>query len=272
MTANVAIQGVNHQSLIFFPDAVGYDWDNTLVWSWNDVCQAMTHVRAKYGLPKMPRKEIERIFCRRSTRELFPTPEWFGPENGPQAYIDYNVYLKQARAENGIIPLDGALPLIEFFWERGVPQFVVSNKNGDALRGEAQMVGKKGEEADWSHYFAAIVGAGDAKRPDGEVRDKPARESVDLALHRAGLKPGLRNYFIGDSISDVKCANNSGCTPILLGTEEDAETIRNQDNQKVEIVVPDFHVLLQKLRKCAAQPVPAGMVKGKPGFVQNDCV
>jgi phosphoglycolate phosphatase len=81
---------------------------------------------------------------------------------------------------------------------------VVSNKKGDCLRREVQVMG-------WHSYFFAVVGAGDA------ARDKPFADPLHHALsHHDTLLPGPGIWFVGDSFVDKECAENAQCTSIMI--------------------------------------------------------
>jgi phosphoglycolate phosphatase len=105
----------------------------------------------------------------------------------------------------------------------------VSNKSGEYLRIEVSQL-------EWKDYFVSIVGAHDAPR------DKPAREHADRALTLAGLEGGADIWFIGDSETDVTCARNAECTPVLVGTPENAKKLG------VKIVFPDLMTVLEHLK------------------------
>jgi phosphoglycolate phosphatase len=207
------------------PRAVIFDWDNTLVDSWGAIAEAINYVRARYGLPTW---DMEGIManCTRSARESFP--DWFG-DQWQIAWEDYYAYFDKVRTRIGIHPISGAVELLVWLKAQGIPALVVSNKSGDYLRQEAAQLG-------WEPYFAAIVGAHDA------VRDKPAREHADHALGLAGLIAGRDIFFIGDSESDISCARNADCTPILIGSKNAAEKLN------VEIFAADCAAVLQLLK------------------------
>ena len=86
----------------------------------------------------------------------------------------------------------------------------VSNKRGHYLRLEAAHLG-------WDRHFRQLAGAGDA------VRDKPAREHVDLALGIGTPNPGPPAgpdvWFVGDADIDIACARNAGCRSVLIRSE-----------------------------------------------------
>lgn len=91
-------------------------------------------------------------------------------------------------------------------------------------------------QLDWKQYFVSIVGAHDAPR------DKPAREHADRALLLAGLEGSANIWFIGDSETDVACARNAECTPVLVGTPEAAKKLG------VKIFFPDLAAALAHLK------------------------
>ncbi len=190
------------------PSAVIFDWDNTLVDSWGAIAEAINFVRVKYGLPFWSQIEIL-ANCTRSARDSFP--EWFG-DRWEEAWEDYYNHFGKVRERVGISPLPGAEELLKYLKEKQIPALVVSNKSNRYLREESKVLG-------WDGFFVSIVGAHDAPK------DKPAREHPDLALKLAGLKAGRHIWFIGDSETDVICARNVGCTPVLYGDAAKAKNL-----------------------------------------------
>jgi phosphoglycolate phosphatase len=203
------------------PRAVVFDWDNTLVDSWEAIAEAINYVRARYGLVVWTLPEIIHN-CTRSAREIFPV--WFG-DKWQAAWDDYYAHFDIVRARIGIQPLTGATDLLVWLKANSIPAVVVSNKSGKYLRQEADTL-------KWNPYFAALAGAHDASR------DKPAREHVDHALQLAGLEAAADIWFVGDSEADITCARNSGCTPVLIGGKEFAE------RHKIDMYFADCSELL----------------------------
>ena len=102
----------------------------------------------------------------------------------------------------------------------GLPLGVVSSKQGNLVREEAEHLG-------WSGYFGRIVGA-----DDGPV-DKPAPEAVTLALDGTEITPGPDVWYVGDTGIDVTCARNSGCTAVIVSADppRDGDCPRVPDHQ-----------------------------------------
>ena len=187
------------------PRAVIFDWDNTLVDSWAAIEESINFVRARYGLPVWDRAGIL-ANCTRSARESFP--DWFG-DKWQDAWADYYAYFDKVRTRMGINPANGAADLLDWLKQNNIPALVVSNKSGDYLRQEAELLG-------WTKYFVSIVGAHDAER------DKPDRAHADHALRLGKVEGGRDVWFVGDSEADMLCAKNAECTPVFIGTEVDA--------------------------------------------------
>lgn len=192
------------------PNAILFDWDSTLVDNWPGVTLAMNAALTEFGLPAWTGDEM-RTRAKRSMRESFP--EIFGADWGKARDIFYATF--EERHIEHLRPLPGAEELLLELRERSFVLGVVSNKNGDFLRAEA-------EELGWSGHFHRIVGANDAPR------DKPARDPVDLVLADSGQVPGERVWFVGDSLVDLQCGLASGCIPVLVGDDpiSDADLIK----------------------------------------------
>jgi phosphoglycolate phosphatase len=205
---------------ITIPRALIFDWDNTLVDSWEAISRAINDVRAEFGKTTWNMAEIK-TNCTRAARDSFP--EWFGDE-WQKAYEFYYRRFDEVRKESRIRGMPGAESLLKWLKTQSIPALVVSNKHGTYLRMEAGMLG-------WENLFAAIVGATDAPR------DKPMRDPVDFALHKADIKTNDNVWFVGDSDIDMQCARNANCTPVFMGDAAEAARL------SVACAFPDCHAL-----------------------------
>jgi phosphoglycolate phosphatase len=194
---------------ILRPQAILFDWDNTLVDSWATIHEALNICMAAMGKPAWTIDET-RSRVRLSLRESFP--QHFGErwEEARDAYLDAFRAIHLDR----LTPLPGCAELLESLGSAGIHLGVVSNKTGAVLRREAEQIG-------WARLFGGIVGAGDA------AADKPDPAPVRLALRASGLTPGERVWFVGDTGVDMMCARNSGCLAVLLGGDAAAEEFRD---------------------------------------------
>ncbi|HVC57416.1 MAG TPA: HAD family hydrolase [Stellaceae bacterium] len=187
------------------PQAILFDWDNTLVDSWATIHEALNFLMRAMGQPEWSLADTKgRV--RLSLREAFPI--YFG-ERWEEAR---DIYLDRFRAIHleRLMPLPGREALLRRLAGEGIYLGIVSNKTGELLRREVGQLG-------WSGLFGSVVGAGDAPS------DKPAREPVHLALLPSGVAPGAGVWFVGDTAIDMECAQNSGCVPVLFGEAEPAE-------------------------------------------------
>lgn len=134
-------------------------------------------------------------------RESFPA--LFGDQWQEAGKIYKETYLATHMDKIELLPY--ASELINMVSQKGIIQFVVSNKMGPTLRKEAEKLGV-------DKKFFSLIGAGDA------VSDKPSRHPVEMALIGSDIDPKKdRVWFIGDTITDIECAYHSGCEPIVYG-------------------------------------------------------
>jgi len=206
------------------PRAILFDWDNTLVDSWATIHEARNFLMTAMDQPLWTIVETrERV--RLSLRESFP--RIFGErwEEARDIYLDRFRVIHLDR----LAALPGRLEMLRGLAAENIFLGVVSNKTGSVLRLEADHIG-------WTGLFGSIVGAGDA------VLDKPDAAPVRLALEPSGIDPGETVWFVGDTDVDMACARNSGCVPVLLGSEIAEEEFRECPP---DIVFPDCPALFR---------------------------
>jgi phosphoglycolate phosphatase len=184
------------------PQAILFDWDNTLVDNWRAICDALNATFAAFGRPAWTLAETK-ARVRQSLRDSFPA--MFGSRWPEARDIFYRRFATKHIETLEALP--GAGELLVELAGAGFYLGVVSNKNGTALRREADHLG-------WSRHFGRVVGATDAKR------DKPAPDPVIMALEPAGLAADATIWFIGDTGIDMECAHAAGCVPVLVTAKE----------------------------------------------------
>lgn len=201
------------------PQAILFDWDNTLVDTWPCISKAVNITLERMGHEIWSETEIrERVAG--SLRDTFP--KIYGDRWEEAREIFYEsfaaVHLEMLRV------LPGADALVRTINAKGVYLGVVSNKVGQYLRAEALHLG-------WMPLFGKIVGAQDA------ARDKPTLDPVHLALDGSGLRLGSHIWFVGDADIDVECGRAGGCTTIFAHAE------RHEGKHKPDLYVKDCHAL-----------------------------
>lgn len=188
------------------PKAILYDWDNTLVDTWPVIHAATNGLFRHMGMPEW-RYEETRARVRKSLRDTFPAifgDRW--EEARDVFYAQFEaLHLKELAAARN------APELLGFVTDGlGLPQAVVSNKQGKYLRTEVAQLG-------WDGYFRQLVGAGDA------ARDKPAPDPVHAVLETLAIPAGPDVYFVGDSNVDMEIAHVTGLTPVLIHEDPDRD-------------------------------------------------
>jgi phosphoglycolate phosphatase len=187
------------------PQAILFDWDNTLVDSWATIHYALNTVRTAMDLPPWSLADTKSR-VRLSLRESFPRHFGARWEEARQIYLD----AFQAIHLDRLAPLPDRCDMLRALSAGGVFLGVVSNKTGTLLRLEVERLG-------WTPFFGSIVGAGDA------AADKPAPAPALLALAAGGITAGEAVWLVGDTAVDMQCAINAGCLPVLLGDGLPAE-------------------------------------------------
>ena len=180
------------------PRALIFDWDNTLVQSWECIQQAMNATLQSFGQDPWDMAEVKQRVAL-SLRDSFPA--LFGSRWKEARELFYRSF--SAIHLDLLTPLPGAAEVLRQLDAAGLPMAVVSNKVGGFLRQEAAHLG-------WNGLFRRLVGATDASA------DKPSAAPVRLALDAMGLAAGDHVWFVGDAAVDMECAYNSGCLPVLL--------------------------------------------------------
>jgi len=209
------------------PRALLFDWDNTLVDSWDVIHEALVATFVAMGHePWTLAATKERV--RHSLRDAFP--KLFGDrwEEARRRYLDTftAIHLDRLRA------IEGAEALLSGAADAGYYLAVVSNKTGSILRLEARHL-------EWTRHFRSLIGAGDAPA------DKPDPAPVHRALEGSGIAAESA-WFIGDTALDMQCAINAGSLPVLLGDEGRAESERWEARPALSFA--DCASLLTRLR------------------------
>ena len=185
------------------PKAILFDWDNTLVDSWPTIHQALKITFEAMGHTPWTLEETK-VKVHRSMRDAFP--DIFGDkwQKAGELYQENyrNIHLDSlAPMANVEVMLDKLHAMSDIYVA------VVSNKSSGNLHKEVDYI-------NWKRFFRSVVGATDA------AEDKPAAAPVLLALSGSGIKPNEDVWFVGDSVTDMECAHNTGCLPVFFGERD----------------------------------------------------
>ncbi|XGA08307.1 MAG: HAD-IA family hydrolase [Wolbachia endosymbiont of Xenopsylla cheopis] len=205
------------------PKAILFDWDNTLVDSQQSVNAAIKHTLKQMGSDNLQASRHSYVSRKEFLTDLFGD-KWHKADAIYQQYLDQQSPLKDLNLNPGVVEMLKNLKQYNLYLA------IVSNKEGDNLRKEVAYLGL-------SHYFKKIVGSGDTPE------DKPSSLPVLFALEDSGVKPSNEVLFVGDSITDVHCAQNANCLPIVYGKPmlgyEDLLSFENF-NQFMLLVIPNI--------------------------------
>ncbi len=173
-------------------NAVIFDFDDTLVDSLNIIYQAYHKTATCFGLVPVA---IEKL---RHTLDIsnFFEHQW---DQAQQLYLDnYKELAVQLK------PYEHTEEILQIFKKLNVPIVIISKKRSSILRHEITNI------LNWDHYFDLIIG-GDDTEP------KPSTIPVKYAAKRLEFEISKDVLFIGDSLIDIECAIESGCSAILIG-------------------------------------------------------
>jgi len=184
------------------PEAIVFDWDNTLVNTWPVIHKALENTYITFGKTPMTMREVMSN-VKYSLRDSFP--EIFGADWERARDVFYETF--EAVHLQELEKLTGVEGFLDQLAQTEIKLSLVSNKTGKYLRQEVTHLG-------WQSYFHRVIGAGDAEN------DKPAVDPLHLALEETNLELNEKIWFVGDSEVDIKIAENAACTGILLHFDE----------------------------------------------------
>ncbi|HAU28725.1 MAG TPA: HAD family hydrolase [Rhodospirillaceae bacterium] len=183
---------------MILPRVIIFDWDDTLAENWSALTYACNTALSTFGIPEITQEDM-RARSSKSLRQQFP--EIFGDRWLEAQTLFYDAYEK--RHIDTLQARPGAADLLRELRRRGIRMAIVSNKNGDILRREVSALG-------WDTYFSHVIGAMDAPE------DKPDPIVVKMAMEGMPETPPESVWLVGDQPSDLACAHNSGCLPVLM--------------------------------------------------------
>ena len=188
-------------------DVILWDWDNTLVDTFDVIWHAQNDMRQRYGLPAFT-KEQSKMAMNKSGRNLIA--DWVGVENAAEARKYYlSCYAHYSR---DLELKENARSLLNWTKDSGFYNILASNKEGALLRKEV-------ERLSVLDAFDRLIGAGVA------AEDKPSKIFTDEAIK--GLHVD-RIISIGDGASDVKMGHNyENGVSILVFTNPKSKEFEN---------------------------------------------
>lgn len=213
------------QQAIHIPKAFIFDWDNTLVSSWDMIFDIMNHTLKKFRGETWSMEKIKES-THLSAQDNFP--KLFG-DKSDVALAELRCYAEANHANyvDSLKIMPGALDLLKYLKNNNIPCAIISNKHAKRLRIEVEHMG-------WNDYFTAVYGSTDF--PHDKPNPYPAERAIE-----ANKIEAAHTWFVGDTPADWDCARNSGCQPIAVGDLTHLDTLPKK-------IFTDLKALLDALK------------------------
>lgn len=186
------------------PKIIFFDWDNTLVDSWQVIGASLNDTLSAFGQEKWSVDKIKGN-VRYSLRDSFP--RLFGDE-WEKARDHYYAYYKSYHLDM-VTPYDGTVELLEYLNHHNIICCIISNKASHLLHLELAHL-------DLSHRFAIANGAGDYDY------DKPNPMPIYQQCAQLGFDKGdLEScWYVGDMPTDMEIAHKTNCVATYMSPAE----------------------------------------------------
>jgi phosphoglycolate phosphatase len=189
--------------------AVHFDFDGTLVDSYDAITASVNHVRSTRGLPPLPVAQVRR-FVGRGPHYLFE--HTVGPDGIGEALVQYRQHHPSVMF-SGTRLLEGASDLLTALRRSGRKLALCSNKPRPFSE-------KILEHLQLADRFDAVLGPEDVTHP------KPAPDMLVLALQKLGVS-AAEALYVGDMTVDIETARGAGVPVWIVPTgSQDEETLR----------------------------------------------
>ncbi len=180
------------------PNAVFFDWDGTIVDSYQLLSDAHDYTLTTLGMPILEKDGFREYFGK---ERMFILSDIYKDKKDKaieifQAYVSKNSHV--------IKPISGAKEALAFLRQKGVTLGVVTNKRRTAVEKEHVCTRL-------NDYLPIVVTAGEAKQ------DKPSAEPLLLAIEKSGLDIEKDEiWYVGDTGIDLQCARNTQCKSVFI--------------------------------------------------------
>lgn len=180
--------------------AVIFDLDGTLLNTLPDIAAAMNRALAQAGLPAHP-EEAYKLFTGDGAKNLTLRALGKRTDLFDQVYAFYSQdYARNSRVHTA--PYPGIPDMLKTLSNAGMKLCVLSNKGDSDVR---QVI---------AHYFRDIPFAHvQGVREGGPVKPDP-RGPLEVA-EAVGL-PGEAFWYVGDTVTDMRCARNAGMESVAV--------------------------------------------------------
>lgn len=177
-----------------------FDFDGTLIDSYQAITQSLNHVRSTFALPPLDAAKVKAMVGH-GLEQLMK--EAVGPERVEEGVrLFRESYAAICEKETTILPQ--VKETIEELDRRGYQMAIATNKPSYFARDILKAL-------ELDHLFAEVLGPNDVEKP------KPDPEMIELTMLRIGLGPD-EVVYIGDMLLDIEVARRAGIAVYALPT------------------------------------------------------
>lgn len=177
-----------------------FDFDGTLIDSYEAIAESLNHVRQSYDLPPIGIDEV-RTLVGHGLEHLIETS--VGPDHIEEGVERFRkCYAGICEQKTRILPQ--VKDTIEELDRRGYPMAIATNKPSYFARDILRAL-------EMEHLFAEVLGPNDVDRP------KPDPEMLEIIMMRVGLSPE-EVLYVGDMLLDIEVARRAGVAVYVVPT------------------------------------------------------
>ena len=185
------------------PNAVFWDWDGTIVDSYQLLNEAHNSTLRTLGMLELKEGDFKNYFGK---ERMFIFSDIYGDQMEGAIEIFQNNVIENSHL---IKPMEGIDEIMRFLQKNHVTLGLVTNKRRCFVEKEMGHTGL-------NKYLPIIVCAGETSH------DKPYADPLLKAIELANLPPQKHEiWYIGDTETDLKCSTNAGCKSVFIEGHKD---------------------------------------------------
>jgi 2-phosphoglycolate phosphatase len=177
-----------------------FDFDGTLIDSYEAIAESLNHVRTSFSLPAVPAEEVRPMVGHGLERLI---EKAIGPERVEEGVrLFRQSYARLCEGKTSILPQ--VKETLDTLDRRGYQMAIATNKPSYFARDILKAL-----EID--HLFVEVLGPNDVERP------KPDPEMIETIIMRIGLSPE-EIVYVGDMPLDVEVGRRAGVAVYAVPT------------------------------------------------------
>jgi phosphoglycolate phosphatase len=177
-----------------------FDFDGTLIDSYEAIGESLNHVRSSFGLPPLPPEEVKGMVGHGLEHLIDKAVGPQGIEEGVRLFRQS--YAALCERKTRILPQ--VKETLDELDRRGYQMAIASNKPSYFARDILKAL-------EMEHLFAEVLGPNDVERP------KPDPEMLEIIMMRVGLSPD-EVVYVGDMLIDIEVARHAGVAVYAIPT------------------------------------------------------